>query len=83
MPRLTKAQKDAIELQNQQRRSEQAAFERGLFKGAEAAKLSMEQEYKSAKLQQMQAAAKIAEEVGRMASRLGYMIGKINQDPSR
>lgn len=83
MARLTKAEKDAIELQNQQRRSEQAAFERGLFKGAEAAKLSMEQEYKQAKLQQMQAAAKLLEEMGRMASRFGYMIGKINGDNSR
>lgn len=78
MPRLTKALHQA-ELE----RVAHQAFLNGKRTGHEEKLQELKHEFAVAKLQQMQAAAKIAEEVGRMASRLGYMIGKINGDNSR
>lgn len=78
MPRLTKAFHEA-EIE----RTTQQAFSNGKRLGAHEKEQELKHEFAVAKLQQMQAAAKLAEEVGRMASRIGYMIGKINGDNSR
>lgn len=40
-------------------------------------------EFASAKLAQLQATVKLVEEAGRVLSRAGYMIGKLNGDNSR
>ena len=78
MPRLTKDTRIA-ELEEQQK----FQYSLGLRAGMEAQKLSMQGEFASAKLQQLQAAAKLMEEMGRMASRIGYMVGKINGENGR
>jgi hypothetical protein len=56
-----------------------AAYNRGRAKAQE----EMAAQFASAKLAQLQAAAKLMEEAGRIMSRAGYMIGKINGDNNR
>lgn len=51
--------------------------------GRQTAKKELAHEFSNARLQQMQAAVKLLEEAGRLMSRAGYMVGKINQDNSR
>ena len=55
----------------------------GYVAGKLAAEQNLSFEMKQAKLAQQQAAAKLMEEAGRIMSRAGYMIGKINGDNSR
>lgn len=78
MPRLTKASHEA-DLQSAKTRSYNEGYEYGLV----AREQLLKEQFQSAKLQQLQAAAKLMEECGRMASRIGYMVGKINGENGR
>ena len=53
------------------------------LRGREEEKATFKYDREAAKLQQLQAAAKLMEEITRAASRIGYMIGKINGDNAR
>lgn len=78
MKALTKAQ-----LIEQQKELIQDAYCRGLRNGASAKEEEIRNQFYNAKLEQLKAAAKLMEEAGRIMSRAGYMVGKINQDQSR
>lgn len=60
-----------------------AAESRAFYEGKNAAQAELKEQFASAKLAQMQAAVKLMEEAGRVMSRAGYMIGKINNDIGR
>lgn len=54
------------------------AFDHGVETGRLREQASFNQQKETIRLQQQQAAAKLMEEIGRMASRVGYMIDKVN-----
>lgn len=56
----------------------QHAFNRGIDKGKRDEQASFSQQKEAIRLQQQMAAAKLIEEIGRMASRVGYMLDKVN-----
>lgn len=79
---LTKAQ--LIEQHEQElARVHSSQYHKGFALGVEDAERKLKHEREAAKLQQLQAAAKLMEEITRAASRIGYMIGKINGDNAR
>jgi hypothetical protein len=79
---LTKAQLIDQHLQ-ELRQTAYAEYEAGKSAGRQAERDGFNHQKEAAKLQQLQAAAKLMEEITRAASRIGYMIGKINGDNSR
>lgn len=78
MPRKTLAQRMS-ELDSIVADAKHQAF----HEGVKAAEEQLKNQYSAAKLAQMQAAAKLMEEAGRVMSRAGYMVGKINNDNGR
>jgi hypothetical protein len=78
MPRLTVA-----ELETRIGEARLAGYQAGIHAGDEAASGRYKYQLEQAKLQQAHAAIKLMEEAGRIMSRAGYMIGKINGDNSR
>lgn len=78
MPRKTLTQRIA-ELDSIVAEAKFKAF----HEGVEAARKEHSAQLSAAKLAQQQVAAKLMEEAGRIMSRAGYMIGKINGDNGR
>lgn len=76
--KLTKAQ-----LIEQHRDEVHMANIAGVREGRQQVNEEFARRYDRARLEQLQAAAKLMEEAGRIMSRAGYMIGKINGDNSR
>ena len=56
----------------------QESFNRGIDTGRLREQQAFNQQKEVIRLQQQQAAAILMEEIGRMASRVGYMIDKVN-----
>lgn len=76
MPKETKAQREA-RFANQLAYVEQTAYKRGQLDAQEF----LATQTQPAKLAQIKAATDLMEQAGKIMSRAGYMIGKINNQP--
>lgn len=59
------------------------AVEAAEFAGYQRCKRELEATFKQEKLAQIQAVTQLLEQAGRIMSRAGYLIGKLNGDDSR